>query len=82
MKHYCPICHKCDLFKGKIELSEDISIMYKYHYCLNESYKWKECKRYIFHNINGSCPDFVMPNSLLSIDEIWQKAQKEFSPTY
>lgn len=29
--------------------------------------------------INDHCPEFVMPNSLLSMDQIWQKMQKEYA---
>lgn len=79
MKNQCTLCSQCELFKGQISLSEDVRIMYNYHYCLSKNNRWKECKRYIFKNLNNHCPDFVMPNSLLSIDQIWQKLQREYT---
>jgi hypothetical protein len=82
MEKQCILCSRCELFKGDISLSEDVKIMYKYHYCLSDSQRWRECKRFTFDNINGFCPDFVMPNSLLSLDQIWQKTQREYTLQY
>jgi hypothetical protein len=78
MENHCSLCSKCPLFRGNIQLSEDTRIMYTYHYCLNQSNKWKECKRYSFEIVNGQCPDFVMPNTLLSLDQISQKAHQDY----
>jgi len=75
----CRLCNRCDLFNGDINLPEDTRIMYKYHYCLAKENRWEQCKRFIFENINGYCPDFVMPNSLLTLDQIWQKTQRGFA---
>ncbi len=74
----CTMCSQCELFKGTISLPEDVMIMYKYHYCLSENNRWKECKRYLFSSFGTFCPAFVMPNSLLSMDQIWQKVQREY----
>lgn len=82
MNNQCTFCSQCSLFKGKISLPEDVGIMYKYHYCLSQTEKWKECKRYTFENINGYCPDFVMPNSLLTIDQIWHRTQHQYAMQY
>jgi hypothetical protein len=38
-------------------------------YCLNEE-TWKKCKRYITRKELWICPDFVLPNSDLTEDEI------------
>jgi hypothetical protein len=79
MEKQCSLCSKCTLFKGLLNIPEEIRIRYNSHYCLDESYRWKKCKRYIFENNNGSCPDFVMPNTLLTLDQIWQKSQWEYT---
>ncbi len=82
MRKECTLCSQCELFRGQINLTEDVRIMYKYHYCLSQTSRWKECKRFVFKNLNHICPDFVMPNSLMSIDQIWHKMQKEYSLQY
>ncbi len=77
-KKHCTLCFECELFKGNILIPEDITIMYKYHYCLNSQGRWKECKRFLTKNLFGFCPGFVMPNSLLSLDQIKQKVRVEY----
>lgn len=79
MKSQCKLCSHCDLFNGKVNISEDTRIIYKCHYCLGSQEKWKECKRFIFSAKHGFCPEFVMPNSLMSFDQILSKANQEYS---
>jgi hypothetical protein len=78
MEKQCTLCSECPLFKGSINIPEEIRVMYKLHYCAGTMNRWKECKRYCYQNLTGECPDFVMPNSLLSFEQIRQKSFDEY----
>ncbi len=73
MQTRCPYLFKCRLFSDQIDISEDIRLVYKYHYCLNSFEKWSLCKRFECEKLKGMCPDFVMPNSLLTAAQIQEK---------
>lgn len=79
MEKQCTYCSSCPLYRGSIGISEDIRIMYTYYYCLNESDRWKQCKRYTVKTTAGQCPDFVMPNTLLTEEQIRQKSLQEYA---
>ncbi|MFN3555336.1 MAG: hypothetical protein ACK4VN_05160 [Bacteroidales bacterium] len=70
MTTQCPRCGDCALFKGKIQMSEDIRLRYTCNYCLGSSAPWEACKRFQMMEMAGFCPDFLMPNSLLSADQV------------
>ncbi len=73
MNRQCSKIGKCNLFSGELEIPEDSRIRYKYFYCLGEETCWSSCKRFIVKDEIGFCPDFVMPNSLLSSEQIMSR---------
>ncbi len=79
MINRCLFRNQCRLFNGIINMPEDTRLMYKYHYCLNNSMQWKECSRHNFNKNHGDCPDFIMPNSLMSNREIEIRSQMELT---
>jgi hypothetical protein len=73
MNQQCPKIGTCNLFEGKLEIPEDSVIRYKCFYCLCENTRWSNCKRFMVFDEIGFCPDFVMPNSLLSSEQIMSR---------
>jgi len=57
----------------------DKQLINKYinEYCLSESLEWKKCKRYLTNSVLNFCPDFVLPDSTMTIDQIIEKFDKE-----
>ena len=76
MSKICPKTQKCSLFNGNLLKRKESAETYKNLYCKSET-KFKECKRYLISEEVGICPDFVMPNSSYSINEIVVKMKKE-----
>ncbi len=56
-------------------MSEDI--FYIENFCKAEKSKWCTCKRLLTKNALNFCPDFVLPDSTLSIEEIIDKFDNE-----
>ena len=73
MQKRCPYLSKCRLFSDQLDIPEDLRLVYKCHYCLNTQEKWSLCKRFEYQKIKGICPDFVMPNSLLTHTQVQEK---------
>ena len=46
-------------------------------WCRNTGGKWKDCKRFICKAELGFCPDFVVPDTAMSIEEIVDKFEDE-----
>jgi hypothetical protein len=46
-------------------------------WCKDTEGKWLNCKRYITKATLGFCPDFVVPGTTLSIDEIIDKFDEQ-----
>ena len=75
---YCPNYNVCKLvnevgFTGN-ELQRKNYIT---EYCQENKAKWDICKRLIVKNTLNFCPDFVLPDTPLSTDEIIDKFDKE-----
>lgn len=47
-------------------------------YCEAENNNWSQCKRFQTKDALNFCPDFVMPNSAFSLDEILDKMENEY----
>ncbi len=73
----CPKICSCPLFNEKLQVGEDSKIIYKKCYCLDEETRWKSCKRFVVAEHMGFCPDYVMPNSLLSFEQIFTRIKVE-----
>jgi len=76
--HYCPNYNICKLVK-KFGFTGDESQREKYitDYCQADKEKWESCKRLVAKNTLNFCPDFVLPDSPLSMDEIIDKFDNE-----
>lgn len=46
---------------------------YLINFCQHNETKWQSCKRLIVKNELTFCPDFVLPDTTLSVDEIIDK---------
>jgi hypothetical protein len=76
----CPNYSNCQLIKidGFLE-SEDKRQNYIKAYCTSDNEKWGNCKRYMTHHLLHFCPDFVLPDTLLCVDEIIDRYENEVS---
>jgi hypothetical protein len=76
MNDLCPKTPKCTLFNDNLLKRAESAEVYKNIFCRDSS-KYKECKRYIVSEKVGKCADFVMPNSMLTIEQIIEKMKNE-----
>ncbi len=74
---FCFKKETCSLFSKNLLRRKQSEEVYKSLYC-NTKDNWKQCKRYLVSKKLGSCPDFVMPNSNYSVEEIIEKYNKGF----
>jgi hypothetical protein len=72
----CPKTPKCPLFNDNLLKRAESAEVYKRGYC-KDSEKYKECMRYIVSEKVGKCADFVMPNSMLTVEQIIERMKKE-----
>jgi hypothetical protein len=70
---FCPNYKNCQLVNGKIEVSQHELERYKTLFCTGTNSEWHLCKRFIVKNEIGFCPDFVLPDTASSVDEIIDK---------
>lgn len=74
----CPNYKECRLVKAPdFRFADTGKEFYLNNYCLSRSQQWLECKRLIAKNSLGFCPDFVLPDSTLTTDEIIDKFDNE-----
>lgn len=76
MQHkVCPMIEECKFFNQTFPESDTMVRTYKKKYCSNPD-KHNECKRYIvFLETGKQVPEYIMPNSQLSIEEICGKIE-------
>ena len=70
----CPRIDRCRLIEDKLEINEIMREEYKQKYCFTG---FNSCKRLIIIEKLHICPDFVLPDSSCSIDEVLDKMEKE-----
>lgn len=75
MDNRCPKTEKCPLFNGLLTEKPETANIYRESYCTAGEKMYESCKRYIVSELIGSCPDFVMPNSSLTPEDIAEKAK-------
>ena len=56
---------------------EKVKETYMDTWCRDTGGKWKECKRFSCKAALGFCPDFVLPDTKMSIEEIMDKFDDE-----
>jgi hypothetical protein len=77
-EYYCPNYKECRLVKAPdFKFSETTREAYLVKYCEDKESGWKKCKRFIAKSSLGFCPDFVLPDSDYSTDEIIDKFDNE-----
>jgi len=76
MNEICPKTPKCPLFNNGLLKRQQSAETYKKMYC-NVPSNFANCKRYIIAEKAGKCPDYVLPNSSYTIDEILERMTKE-----
>lgn len=67
----CPNYEKCPIYLGILKGKDLTSKAYIQFYCASE--KHPTCKRFMVKEVTGICPPDILPNSVLSIDEIIQE---------
>lgn len=71
--NYCPKYQKCPLFNDQLLQRQSSADAYKNLFCRAGRDKWSECRLYQVSQELGKCPNFVMPNSNATIEEIKEK---------
>ncbi len=61
----------CRLFNGHILKHSNSELAYKSLYCMTA--KHAQCRRFLFSQTYGSCPDFILPNTMLADEQIKEK---------
>jgi hypothetical protein len=67
----CPNYNTCKLVNtdGFLE-SEEVRGNYIRKYCEGNSQPWEKCNRFMTHETLHFCPDFVFPDSEMTVNEV------------
>ncbi|MBK7030087.1 MAG: hypothetical protein IPH45_13145 [Bacteroidales bacterium] len=73
----CPSKKNCQVFtiQGFVPLEK--KVFYAGNFCDAGEPSWKQCKRYNTKLELNLCPDFVLPDSEFTIDEILDRLENE-----
>ncbi len=72
--NYCPNYNICKLVNEFGFTTDEVQRKnYIVEYCQTNDSKWASCKRLITKNTLNFCPDFVLPDTPLSAEEIIDK---------
>jgi|GEM_PF-1422697 len=78
----CPRALMCPLFKQDTSNGGYSSEKYKKIYCEAGIKAYSNCKKYIIYNLINTCPNYVMPNSSFSVDEIISRIKRQSDNTF
>ncbi|MFC2107489.1 hypothetical protein ACFLRY_04040, partial [Bacteroidota bacterium] len=69
----------CKLVQSNLVINdnEDLRLTYIESYCIGKEDVWDLCKRFQTRMKLQFCPNFVLPDTKLSIDEIMDKYDEE-----
>lgn len=74
----CPNINSCRMVTtAEVMPDKKVKEAYMDTWCRDAGEKWGDCKRFITKAKLGFCPDFVVPDTALSIDEIIDKFEDE-----
>ena len=74
----CPNINSCRMIATSVVVpDENVKEQYIDDWCRNYEAVWNKCKRYNTKKKLGFCPDFVMTDTGLSIDEIIDKFEEQ-----
>lgn len=76
--YYCPNYSECRLVKSPdFPVSGSDRETYLNAFCQDVNKGWAKCKRFVTKSSLGFCPDFVLPDSNYTNDEIIDKFDNE-----
>lgn len=79
---HCPNHPTCQLINQEGFLDDEgKKNQYIERYCTDPHGMWASCKRFQTHKSLNFCPDFVFPDSALTIDEIIDRFDNEINPS-
>jgi len=74
---FCPNYSDCQIIKSEsIVKDSEKKQHYINNYCESNENGWKDCKRYNTKGVLNFCPDFVLPDTILTINEILNKIEE------
>ncbi len=78
-KKFCPNYSDCKLVQTNLVIIDNAILKeaYEKKYCNDPEEVWESCKRYLTKLQLNFCPDFVLPDTTLTIDEIMDKFDEE-----
>ena len=72
--HFCSNINTCRMITTSVVVPDaKIKEGYVNEWCHQQKEKWNLCKRFNTKNELGFCPDFVVPDTLMSTEEIMDK---------
>lgn len=78
MEGCCPNKEVCKLYLEEgFTGNEDQRHTYIKSWCQSDETKWSKCKRFVVKEAIHFCPDFVLPDSVMTPDEVIEKFDKE-----
>jgi len=78
--YYCINYSTCKFINEEIiDCKLNSKDYYLEKFCTNQDLYWKNCKRYQVKNELGFCPDFIFPETELTLDEIIDKIDQNFN---
>jgi len=75
----CPNYKECALVNNKLALDEHIYKYYIDNYCCCREGSWSDCTRFRAKEELNFCPDFVLPDTVMTADEITDRFDKEIN---
>jgi hypothetical protein len=78
IKAVCPNIDICRLVNAEdYKIDKDSRTNYLKIYCKTEIENWENCNRFIVKEELSFCPDFVLPDSGLTADEVMDKFDED-----
>lgn len=77
MDNICPKSANCRLFNNNILSKPEYAETYRSLFCNAGEKRWAQCKRNIVSTKFGKCPDYILPNSIMTVEEIEARMKKE-----
>jgi hypothetical protein len=81
-EYYCHNYPSCRLINfDNFPISVESLQQIKSDYCEDVNENWLNCRRYIVKKELGFCPDFVFPDTEITLSEIIDRFENEINPT-
>lgn len=66
----CENYQKCPIYSGVLQGMQYTAAAYRRMYCDAGSQGWSKCRRYQVKERLGRCPEGILPNATMTVDEI------------